>query len=290
MKKNILGLGFFTAIMLIVIACNKDNASDVASSGLSKVPLVVYLTDAPLSLDTVNLDIKTVEVKLDTNASYKDDDHFGEKEDLDSLNDQKHHDGFGTWDTLSFTAGVINVAALRNGIDKSLASGSVAGTIRKIRLSLGTNNSVILDGVTYPLVIKSKYVYVSINKEHHQKDSLNSAATALKLDLDLYRSIKLVNGTYYFAPYLKPFNDVNFARLSGLVAPVEARPFITVYNSNDTSYGVAAKNGFYKIRGLKGGIYSINFKGNNGYKDTTINNITLSIGNETKLPTITLHK
>lgn len=286
MKNYFLGIGFILSLFVVIIACNKDNASTISST---KTPLVVYLTDGPVSIDTVNLDIKTIEVKLDTNAAHKLDDHFGDH-DVDSLNDRKSHDGYGVWDTLTFTPGVINVAALRNGIDQMVATGVVTGTIRKIRLSLGTNNTVVFNGVTYPLVIKSKFVYVDIKKKHHQNDSLNSAATALKIDIDLYRSIKLINGVYYFLPYLKPFNDENFARLSGLVTPADARPFITVFNSTDTSYGVASKNGYYKFRGLQAGNYSVSFKGNNGYKDTTISNIVLNIGTETKVPTITLHK
>jgi hypothetical protein len=287
MKKIIFGLSLFTAVALGIAACNKDNT--VAFNSSEKTPLVVYLTDAPLAFDTVNLDIKYVEVKLDTNAAHKDDDNFGD-DDEDSANDDKHHDGFGVWDTLTFTPSIINVAAFRNGIDKMIATGTVTGTVRKIRLTLGTNNSLVQNGVTYPLTVRSRYVYVDIKKKHHQKDSISSAATAIKIDVDLFRSIKLVNGSYYFLPFIKPFNDVNFAAVSGNVTPAESRPFITVFNATDTNYGVADKSGYYKIRGLQSGNYSINFKGNNGYKDTTISNIVLTVGSVTKAPTVTLRK
>jgi len=275
--------------LFFVVACNKDNNGSIALNGNTKVPLVVYLTDGPLRLDTVNLDIKNVEVKLDTNASHMSDDHFGDK-DVDSLNDRQHHDGFGIWDTLQFTPGVYNVAALRNGLDQSIGTGSFAGTIRKIRLTLGTNNNIIQNGVTYPLVVNSRYVYVSINKKHHQKDSVNTAATALRIDVDLFRSIKLVNGTYYFLPYLKPFNDSDFGRLVGLVTPSDAKPLVTVFNATDTAYAIPERNGFYKVRGLAAGTYSINFKAMNGYKDTTITNQVIQLGSETKAPNIILHK
>jgi len=171
-----------------------------------------------------------------------------------------------------------------------LVNDSVLGTIRKIRLSLGTNNNIVKDGISYPLTVRSRYIYVDIKKKHHQRDSLNTNATAIRLDMDLYRSIKLVNGSYYFLPYLKPFNDVNFATVTGNVVPAEARPFITIYNATDTNYGVADRYGYYKIRGLQSGTYSINFKGNNGYKDTTISNIVLTNSAVTKAPTITLRK
>lgn len=287
MKRIIIGLSLCTALVIGFAACNKDNT--VAFNSTEKTPLVVYLTDAPLAFDTVNLDIKYVEVKLDTNASHKDDDNYGDH-DSDSLNNNKRHDGYGVWDTLTFTPSVINIAAFRNGIDKMIATGTVTGTIRKIRLTLGANNSLVQNGVTYPLTVRSKYVYVDIKKKHHQKDSASAAATAIKIDVDLYRSIKLINGSYYFLPYLKPFNDVNFATVTGNVIPAESRPFITVYNATDTNYGVADRYGFYKIRGLQSGTYSINFKGNNGYKDTTISNIVLTTGSVTKAPTITLRK
>jgi hypothetical protein len=287
MKKIILGLSLFTALLIGIAACNKDNT--VAFNSTEKTPLVVYLTDAPIAFDTVNLDIKYVEVKLDTNAAHKNDDEFGD-DDEDSLNDNKRHDGYGVWDTLQFTPSIINVAAFRNGIDKMIATGTVTGTIRKIRLTLGTNNSLVQNGVTYPLTVRSRYVYVDIKKKHHQQDSTSSAATAIKIDVDLYRSIKLINGSYYFLPFIKPFNDVNFAAVSGNVTPADSRPFITVFNTTDTNYGVADKYGYYKIRGLQSGTYSINFKGNNGYKDTTISNIVLTNGSVTKVPTITLRK
>jgi len=289
MKKIVVGLAALMTALFFVVACNKDNNGSIALNGNTKVPLVVYLTDGPLRLDTVNLDIKNVEVKLDTNASHMSDDHFGDK-DVDSLNDRQHHDGFGIWDTLQFTPGVYNVAALRNGLDQSIGTGSFAGTIRKIRLTLGTNNNIIQNGVTYPLVVNSRYVYVSINKKHHQKDSVNTAATALRIDVDLFRSIKLVNGTYYFLPYLKPFNDSDFGRLVGLVTPSDAKPLVTVFNATDTAYAIPERNGFYKVRGLAAGTYSINFKAMNGYKDTTITNQVIQLGSETKAPNIILHK
>ena len=287
MKKIILSISLFAAMVVGFVACNKDNTT--SSNGLDKTSLIVYLTDAPVSFDTVNLDIKYVEVKLDTNAAHKDDDTYGDN-DVDSLNNNKRHDGYGVWDTLTFTPSIINVAAFRNGIDKMIATGTVTGTIRKIRLTLGTNNSLIKNGISYPLTVRSRYVYVDLKKKHHQQDSTSMASTAIKIDVDLYRSIKYINGSYYFLPYLKPFNDVNFAAVSGNVLPAESRPFITVYNATDTNYGVADRYGYYKIRGLQSGTYSINFKGNNGYNDTTISNVVVSVGTVTKVATVTLRK
>jgi hypothetical protein len=48
--------------------------------------------------------------------------------------------------------------------------------------------------------------------------------------------------------------------------------------------------GYFKMRGLKEGNYSLLVNGSNGYGDTTINNINISNGKETSLGLITLKK
>jgi Domain of unknown function (DUF4382) len=269
-------------------ACQKENVFDLSSSNTTNA-VKVYLTDGPLRLDTVNLDIKLVELKLDTNKLHKMDDHFGDN-DFDFLNNGKSRDGFGYWDTLTFTPGVYNIAALRNGVDQAIASGNVPGTVRKIRITLGKNNSIVQNGLSYPLVISSNYVYASFNNEHRQKDSLNTAATALKIDIDLFRSITFYNGVYYFNPVLKPFSDIAFASVYGIVTPIDIKPLITIYNNTDTSFGIAERSGFYKVRGIKPGTYNVKFSAPNGYKDTTLTGLVLTAGTPKKLDNITLHK
>ena len=291
--KKYLQLFLGIQIILFAFACNKENTtasgtSTSANNANGAQAFNIYLTDGPIMNDTVNLDIKFVEAKLDT-SMHKGDDHFGDN-DADSLNDLKHADGFGHWDTLNFTPNIYNVAALRNGIDQLLATGNIKGTLRKVRITLGSNNTIIDSGITYPLVNKGKYVYADIHANHHQKDSVNQSAQALWLDFDLFRSIKKINGTYYLLPFLKPFSNENFASVQGIVLPLDAKPLISVYNSTDTSYGLANKAGFYKIRGISQGTYSIYFKASNGYKDTTLNNVVLTNGKLTTIDKITLHK
>ncbi|MEN9697759.1 MAG: hypothetical protein RLZ56_1180 [Bacteroidota bacterium] len=282
--KVLLGL----QLLVIFAACNKSNP-DLVVNNANGDPLKVYLTDAPIKNDTVFLDIRYVEVKLDT-GMHKGDDHFGDN-DVDSLNDRSNHDQFGHWDTLQFTPNIYNVAALRNGVDQLLGTGYTKGTIRKIRITIGQNNSIVDSGVSHPLYTRNNYVYANIHANHHQKDSVNQSATALYLDFDLFRSIVLVNGRYYLLPYLKPFSNENFAAVQGGVIPAESRPFITVYNSTDTSFGLTDKLGYFRIRGITEGTYSINFKGSNGYHDTTINNVVLTKGRVYTIPQkITLRK
>jgi hypothetical protein len=288
--KQYLKLAFVFTVLAVAYACNKNGSSTDLTADAVNQPLKIYITDAPVKLDTVNLDIKYVEVKLDTNSAHKHDDHFGDH-DIDSLNNLSHKDAFGHWDTLQFAPKVYNIAALRNGLDQLLAAGNITGTIRKIRITLGTNNTVVDSGITYPLILNTnyKYVYANINNNHHQKDSLINA-TLLWIDFDLFKSIRKVNNTYYLFPVLKPFSEQNFASGEGKVTPYDAKPLITVYNNTDTAYGVPNHDGYYKIRALQQGNYNVSFKASNGYKDTTITNVQFVNGKVTKLPNIVLHK
>jgi hypothetical protein len=52
----------------------------------------------------------------------------------------------------------------------------------------------------------------------------------------------------------------------------------------------AEKKGKYMVRGLKEGTYSITFLASNGYKDSTISNISISKGKDIKVATVTLRK
>ncbi len=290
MKTRKIVLSFSMLVLLsamLITACKKEtSASSNPAAGTQK--LSVYLTDDPSSYDSVFIDIKYVEAKIDTSTMHKDDDHFGD-DDNDSDDDHHGRDEFGKWDTLQIIPGLYNVSKFRNGIDTLLGTANINGTIRKIRLTLGSNNYFRMGGVSYPLNFfpgTNNYLYVKINKRHHEEDV--SGQTALWIDFDISRSIVFANGQYYLKPVLRPFSDKNFAKVKGKVFPAAANPLVTVYNSSDTANAIPGNDGEYKVRGLKEGTYNIVFKGFNGYRDTTILNIQLNKGDEKTIPTVTL--
>lgn len=276
------------SLSLIIMACQKESAA--ANSAGSTKKLSVYLADDPCQYDSVSIDIRTVEVKIDTNTEHMSDDHFGDN-DNDKDDDNKGNDNFGKWDTLTINAGVYNILKLRNGIDTLLGDANVAkGSIRKIRLTLGTKNSVVKNGITYPLSLLSginNYVYIKINKEH--EDIISTAQSAIWIDFDVCESIKLIGGQYYLKPFCKPFGLKNFGRVEGKVLPAAANAFVKAYNSTDSATAIPEDDGEYRIRGLKEGTYSISFKGSNGYSDTTITNVQIMNGQEANVSTVTLH-
>ena len=300
-KKNLPGFGVvLLALSLWLAACKKDVSTSDNPPGSRNV--AVYLTDDPCQFDSVFIDIRYVEIKIDTNSRYRDDDDNGENEDDadydeneddDRDNDNKHQDKYGKWDTLSIRSGVYNILKLRNGIDTILGTTNIpAGKIRKIRLTLGTNNSVVISGVSHALNLSpgsNNYAYVKIRKEH-EDDDFRPGQTSIWLDFNVCKSIKEKNGQYYLKPFLKVFAMNKTGGIEGKVLPNSAQPYVTAWNGTDTASALPEHDGEYKIRGLKSGVYSIQFQGSFGYKDTTLTNVQVQNGQETDIPTITLRQ
>jgi hypothetical protein len=276
-------LSFALSLLLLVASCQKGANSE----GVKQ--LQIFLTDGPNSYDAVNIDIQAVDAKVDTCDRSRHDDHFGDRDD-DRDDHERRRDEFGNWVSLSTPPGVYDILKLRNGIDTLLASGTVNGTVRKIRITLGSNNTVVKDGVTYPLQLINptmNYLYIRLHDEH-RRDS--SDKEGVWVDFDLSRSVVEINGKYYLRPVLRPFCDRNFAGVEGKVTPAAANARVIVYNSSDTSSAIPNLDGYFKVRGLPAGAYSVLFDAANGYQDTTINNVQLINGKHIRLPEVVLHQ
>jgi hypothetical protein len=275
-----------------VVSCQKEINGGTAAvtnpSGQQKIQL--FMNDhEDFNFTKVLVDIRRVEIKIDTGRHHDDDYYDDDKDD-----DDDHHgrDGYGYWDTLNVRAGIYDLLRLRNGIDTLLADGFTAnGHISKIRITLGTNNSVWKDSVqSYPLTLcdKSPYVYVRINS--NTIDSLPGGGVRINIDFDVQKSIKgkRSNTEFCLKPVIKSYAHHNSGELEGKVFPRAANPVVTVYNATDTATARPDREGEFKIKGLKPAVYSVKYSGDAPYKDTTLTNITVKKGDDTKLPTITL--
>ena len=277
-----------------IFSCNKTSEGIVSNEKVS-----VFLTDDPALYSNVFVDIKYVEVKVQ--EGYKTVEHQGDKDDdvddhfddddKDSDNDNSSKDKYGKWDTLVIRSGVYDIVKLRNGVDTLFGQGTVKGRVRKFRLTLGTRNTIVVSGVTYPLNLHqgvNKYVYIKIHNRHH--DVLGINHNGYWLDFDLTNSIVEQGGGYFLKPEIKPFSNGHFGKVQGKVFPDEARAVVKIYNSLISGTAIPEKSGEYKIRGLAEGTYKIIFKGSNGFKDTTINDIKVLKNKEKQIPDIRLHK
>ncbi|HUR67173.1 MAG TPA: DUF4382 domain-containing protein [Chitinophagaceae bacterium] len=169
-KPFLLLLSSFLTAAIILMACQKDN-NDAGSTTLK-----VRMTDAPINADFVNVDIREVKVNFRDDSS--------------------------GWVSLNTVAGIYDLLGLQNGVDTLLAVGVIPGnSVKEIRFVLGPNNSIVVNGVNYPLTIPSgseSGLKLKINKQ------LSGPVDSLLIDFDAALSIHQTgNGEYKLKPVLK---------------------------------------------------------------------------------------
>ena len=273
----------FIGFAISFTACDK---SDVPKTDTFQL----FLTDGPGDFQKVNIDIQKVEIKVDNDSMHKHEDRFGAN-DNDNDDHLKNKDEFGQWIDLKFTPGIIDVLSLRNGVETKLGEAQIAkGTVRKVRITLGSNNSVVKDIVTYRLGLinpTNNYLYVKLFNEHKQKASSNS--TKAWIDFDIAKSIVEVNGAFFLKPVLRPFCEINFAAAQGKVLPGGIKATISFSDgAGFNAIALPAPSGEFKIRGLKEGNYTITYAAD-GYITQT-KTATVKKGELTKLSEVTLIK
>jgi hypothetical protein len=279
-----------TAVVLF-FACKKEVSnrnSNIVVPPPGKANLSVMLVDGPLDFQKVLIDIQSIEVKVDTCKHNSDSDHFepGDDDDHDFMSS-----GCQYWDTLKINPGIYDLLTLRNGVNALLGSGFlINGKIERIKLTLGTRDSVMVDSVMHQLnLIHSwNFVFINISKDH--LDSLSSNNFQLFLDFDLDRSIIYFGGQYWLKPVLRPFGLHNTGEIEGTITPRHSHGMIKAYDATDTLFAWPEEHGAFEIRGLKPNTYTLFIPGANGYKDSTINSVVVKAGQETNVGTITLHQ
>lgn len=251
----------------VFVSCSKNN-NDVTSSSSGETDFSVYLTDDPGEYDHVNLDIQGVEVHYTSDANDK-------------------------WYTLkNFHGGVYDILRFTNGKDTLLANDRVAAKhIDQIRLVLGDNNTVVVDGTTYPLETPS-------GQESGVKLNVDTTLTAgikyeIWTDFDAEKSIVVTgNNKYILKPVVRVYTKALTGSIGGVVLPVAANPWVYVVSGSDTiaSAHPDAVTGAFMINGLSAGQYEILIDGNNGYNDDKHEGVDVSTGNVTDIGTTTLHQ
>jgi hypothetical protein len=297
LRKLSLPLAFITFVLLIINACKKDqSASQAPPAGKQNVSL--FLSDAPGYFDNVMLDIRKVEVLVDTCAHDGDDDDWDDKdrcwwdEDRHDDHDRRGQDTCNVWDSLAIRPGVYDLLTLRNGADTLLANGQIRkGTLKQIRITIGDNNSLVKDSISYPLKSIKGQSRIIVRVRHNEWDEVTPDNLRLWLDFDIQRSIiQVKHGQFILRPYITIFTILKMGSLSGKVTPMEAFPVISVFNNTDTLYALPWRAGEFKIRGIKTGSYSVFVNASNGYQDTTLLDIKIDRGRDTQLGNIKLHK
>lgn len=211
-------------ILLIIcffglISCKKSKETEAFGN------IVFRLTDSPGEFEHVYLDIDKIEI---------------------------NHSEKG-WITISDAMnGNIDILAYNNGSDTLISNSTLpAGTFTQIRLILGANNSLVKNGITYPLTVPSgsqSGIKININQV------LNANQNVIRwIDFDAGKSIKqLGNGTYQLKPQYRSYSEEENGRIDGYLFPANAQAYVNLISNNDTLIAIPESNGYFKFTGLNG--------------------------------------
>ena len=227
--------------------------------------LEVRLTDAPGDYEEVNIDIQDVQVNAGSGES--------------------------GWKSLEVNKGVYDILKLTNGLDTLLGKIELpAGRVSQVRLILGDQNSLRVDGATETLSTPS--AQQSGLKLQVNADLLEGITYKLLLDFDAARSIVRAgnSGKHNLKPVVRTIAEASSGAITGLISPIESSPAVYAIVGTDTLGTAFADqiNGKFLLRGLPAGTYKVTFEPKTGYQPMVQESVAVSVGNVTNLGTVTI--
>jgi hypothetical protein len=258
MKKQWLVIwGFIMLATLIFVGCSKTENNSKTTS------VALYLTDGPADYDALLLDIQKVEI----------------------------HTEPGGWQSFPLMhAGIYDLLQLNNGIDTLLCHADLpVATISQIRLILGNNNTIVVNGVNHPLQTPSaQQSGLKINVHQTLEPSL---VYKMWLDFDAGKSVvEKGNGDYLLKPVIRGYTELTNGIISGTTLPIIAQPVVYAIQNNDTiATAIPMPNGYFKFCGLVAGNYTVAIVPSVPHFSTLIlQNVTVSFGEANNLGTLTI--
>ena len=189
MKKHLLILSAIIIFTTVFTSCtNNDNEKNSRIS--------IRLVDNPGDFDKVYVDVQDVLVK-------------------------KEGEG---WESIgNVDAQIYDLLTLTGGIDALLVDSEIpSGMLNQIRLVLGDQNSIVIDGITFPLNTPSAQqsgLKLSVNTE-----LVAGVAYNFILDFDVDRSIAIVAGNsanINLHPVIRVITEAESGAISGDVSPFD---------------------------------------------------------------------
>lgn len=235
-KIYVLSFLVITFASLFFAACNNDG-SDPSQTSVMKV----RLADAPGDYKEVNLDVRDIMIKSNSNTD-----------------DQ----GWVSIGNLPAEGKIYNMLTLTGGVSALLADKVVpSGYLGQIRLLLGDKNTVVLkDGTSYPLNTPS--AQQSGLKLNVNQTLMAGATYDFLLDLDVAHSIVVQAGTsgnYNLHPVVKVSTSATSGVIKGTIAniAVAKQVLVSVVVGTETVSAYANAEGVFQLNGIPAGTYIV---------------------------------
>jgi hypothetical protein len=250
----------------VLFSCNKNSSN---GSNLGTGHLELRLTDAPALYDAVNIDVQSVQVNVSADSGTS-----------------------SGWQTVNLLhPGVYNLLAFRNGMDTILASSDLpAGQYSQMRLILGSNNSVVINGQSYDL--KTPSAQQSGLKFNIHTTLTDGIVYRLWIDFDASHSVVATgSGKYLLKPVIRTYSEALGGSIKGYVLPVDAKAQVFAVQGTDTVMALPyANTGYYFIGGVNPGNWNLLLHAqDSSYKDTTFT-VSVTNGVVSNVGTVSLQK
>lgn len=264
----VLALGAVLAVFLT--SCDVND-------GMQTGQLQVTMTDAPADYDAVYVDIQRVLVHKNANVE------------PDTSEEESSRDA--GWVTLSDEPMRIDLLTLRNGNEITLGETELeTGTYSQLRLILGSDNEVVVDGQSHSLQTPSAQqtgIKLNINADIEDGETYS-----LLVDFDAGRSVvETGNGNYLLKPVLRAANLEATGSISGSIQPADVRTGVWAISGDDSLSTWTDDEGSFTLLGVAPGTYEVQFRPEGDqYADSTRTGIEVDAQEETDLGTIALEE
>lgn len=230
--------------------------------------LHVKLVDAPADYEAVNIEVLSV-----------------------SINYGSENEESG-WTDLETNSGIYNLLDLTAGNEVLLVSNEVpSATISQIRLLLGDNNSVVVDGEIFSLKTPSgQQSGVKLNLQQSFEEGIDYT---ILLDFDAAKSVVDNPVKYILKPVIRASMEALNGAIKGMVNPSDANAVIYAIQEEDTVASTYPNDeGMFMLRGIEEGVYtvSIDLPDDDLFVDEVIEDVNVNIGEITDLETINLEE
>ncbi|QQX77683.1 MULTISPECIES: DUF4382 domain-containing protein [Aequorivita] len=258
--KSLLKLSLIAFLFIGFASCSSD---DDSNTNEGKAKLSIRLTDAPGDYENVFVDVQEVVIKYNNG-----------QEDLN----------------LGINAGIYDLLELTAGVNVLLFNDEVpAGSISQIRLVLGEQNNIVVDGQTLPLATPSA-------QQSGLKIQVNETLEAgilyeFMLDFDVDKSIvSQGNGDYSLKPVIRATTVAESGAISGTIVPPGIVTMITAVSGTTEISTYANPLGEFLLSGVPDGTYTVTAQAdvNLGIPPVVIENVTVVQGEVTAIGEINL--
>jgi hypothetical protein len=167
-----------------------------------------------------------------------------------------------------------------------------APTSSEGQITLGSNNSVIFNGNSFPLSAQDENNIIVIKLDDTFSGAGSLSQFDFTLDFDAGLSIRLHGDRFELKSHIKAFRSEKSGRIEGRVLPTDTHAVVYAIQGVDTiATAKPETEGEFKIGGLKAGLYSVVFHATaNNFLDSRIENVSVTQGEDAHTGTITLHQ